>query len=94
MEHGFEAIPRDTRRMTSVIGFIEGPDLLVVLAIVLVLFGGSKLPQLARSLGLAKKEFEAATDENAEPQKTVTTVVASTPAPTAPVAGSTIQPKA
>ncbi len=38
--------------------FIEGPDLIVVLVIVLVLFGGAKLPQLARSLGEAKKELD------------------------------------
>ncbi len=31
--------------------------MLVVLLIVLVLFGGSKLPQLARSLGQAQREF-------------------------------------
>jgi sec-independent protein translocase protein TatA len=37
---------------------IEGPDLLIVLLIVLVLFGGAKVPQLARSLGQAKREFE------------------------------------
>jgi sec-independent protein translocase protein TatA len=41
-----------------VIGEIIGPDLLIVLAVVLVLFGGSQLPKLARSLGSAKKEFE------------------------------------
>jgi len=32
-------------------------ELLIILAIVLVIFGGSKLPQLARSLGRAKSEF-------------------------------------
>jgi sec-independent protein translocase protein TatA len=37
---------------------LEGPDLLVVLLIILVLFGGAKVPQLARSLGQAKREFE------------------------------------
>ena len=42
---------------------LEGPDLLIVLAIVLLLFGGAKLPQLARSLGEAKREFEAGTKE-------------------------------
>ncbi len=40
------------------LAFLEGPDLLIVLAIVVVLFGGSKLPQLARSLGEAKKELD------------------------------------
>lgn len=35
-----------------------GPqELIIVLIIVLVLFGGAKLPKLARSLGQAQKEF-------------------------------------
>ena len=39
-----------------------GPtELIILLVIVLVLFGGAKLPKLARSLGQAKKEFEAGT---------------------------------
>jgi len=45
---------------------IEGPDLIIVLAIVLLLFGGAKLPQLARSLGEAKREFESATRSDEE----------------------------
>jgi sec-independent protein translocase protein TatA len=36
---------------------IQGPQLIIVLAIILLLFGGSKLPKLARSLGQAQKEF-------------------------------------
>ena len=41
-----------------------GPtELMVILVIVLVLFGGAKLPKLARSLGQAKNEFEAGTTE-------------------------------
>lgn len=39
-------------------GSLGGGELLVVLAIVLVLFGGAKLPKLARSLGQAQKEFK------------------------------------
>lgn len=36
-----------------------GPvELLIVLAIVLLLFGSTRLPKLARSLGSAKSEFE------------------------------------
>jgi sec-independent protein translocase protein TatA len=41
-----------------VVAEILGPDLLIVLAIVALLFGSSQLPKLARSLGSAKKEFE------------------------------------
>jgi len=37
---------------------ILGPDILIILAIVAVLFGGKQLPKLARSLGSAKSEFE------------------------------------
>jgi sec-independent protein translocase protein TatA len=44
--------------MNAVLGEIIGPDLLIVLAIVALLFGGSQLPKLARSLGSAKSQFE------------------------------------
>jgi sec-independent protein translocase protein TatA len=37
---------------------LEGPDIIVVLVVVLVLFGGSQLPKLARNLGQAQKEFQ------------------------------------
>jgi sec-independent protein translocase protein TatA len=35
-----------------------GPELIVILLVVALLFGGTKLPKLARSLGSAKGEFE------------------------------------
>jgi sec-independent protein translocase protein TatA len=38
------------------------PELIIVLVIVLVLFGGRKLPDLARSLGQAKREFQKGSD--------------------------------
>jgi len=37
---------------------IGSQELLVILVIVLVLFGGSKLPDLAKSLGKSMKEFK------------------------------------
>jgi sec-independent protein translocase protein TatA len=47
-----------------------GPtELLIILAVVLVLFGGSKLPKLARSLGQAQTEFNKGvqtSDEDAD----------------------------
>lgn len=43
---------------------IGAPQLLIVLLIVLVLFGGAKLPSLARSLGQAQREFKKGTDED------------------------------
>jgi sec-independent protein translocase protein TatA len=41
-----------------VLANIVGPELLIVLAVVALLFGSTRLPQLARSLGSAKSEFE------------------------------------
>ena len=42
---------------------LGGPDLIVVLVIVLLLFGAKKLPELAKGLGQAVKEFSKAKDE-------------------------------
>jgi sec-independent protein translocase protein TatA len=42
-----------------VVGEIIGWELLLVILVVVLLFGGAQLPKLARSLGSAKKEFEA-----------------------------------
>jgi sec-independent protein translocase protein TatA len=42
---------------------LGAPELLIVLAIVVLLFGGTKLPQFARSLGQAQKEFRAGTHD-------------------------------
>ena len=37
---------------------LGAPELLIILLVVLLLFGGAKLPKLARSLGQAQKEFK------------------------------------
>jgi sec-independent protein translocase protein TatA len=53
-------------RMTPTIASIlnlMGPDMMVILLIVLLLFGAKKLPELARGMGRAVKEFSAARDE-------------------------------
>ena len=42
---------------------LAGPDLVIILLIVLVLFGAKKLPELARGMGQAVKEFQKAKDE-------------------------------
>lgn len=81
---------------------LGGPDLLVILVIILVLFGAKKLPELARGLGQAIKEFQKAKDEftdelhkagdtkTAPPQSTVPQNPASTAAQTDP--NQTINP--
>jgi sec-independent protein translocase protein TatA len=41
-------------------GILGGQELWLILVIVLLLFGGSKLPSLARGLGQSIKEFKKA----------------------------------
>ena len=42
------------------------PELVVVLFIILLLFGGKKLPELARSMGSAVREYSDATAQPAK----------------------------
>ena len=44
---------------------LGGPELMILLVIVLVLFGGSQLPKLARNLGKAQKELKQGMEEGA-----------------------------
>lgn len=44
---------------------LGAPELIIVLLIILLIFGGSKLPQLARSLGKAQSEFKKGSEEDA-----------------------------
>lgn len=46
---------------------LGGPEMLIVLAVVLLLFGAKKVPDLARSLGQAKREFEVGTKDDERP---------------------------
>jgi sec-independent protein translocase protein TatA len=57
-----------------------GPELIIILVVVLVLFGGSQLPKLAKNLGKAQKEFKDGMGEGAN---------ASAPPPAAPPAPPT-----
>jgi len=44
----------------------QGPELIIILIVVVLLFGGSKLPKLARSLGQAQSEFKQGLKEGAD----------------------------
>ncbi len=46
-----------------ILGTIGAPELIIILAIVLLVFGSTQLPRLARSLGRAQKEFKKGTQE-------------------------------
>jgi sec-independent protein translocase protein TatA len=45
---------------------IGGPEVILILVVVLLIFGAAKLPQLARSLGASAKEFRKGIEEGME----------------------------
>jgi sec-independent protein translocase protein TatA len=54
---------------------LGAPEIILILVIVLVLFGSTQLPKLARSLGQAQKEFKTGLkdetpDDDGEQKKT------------------------
>jgi sec-independent protein translocase protein TatA len=51
---------------TIFLAMLNGWEVVVILAIVLVLFGAKKLPELARGLGRGIKEFKSASREVTE----------------------------
>ncbi|HEY4609010.1 MAG TPA: twin-arginine translocase TatA/TatE family subunit [Gemmatimonadaceae bacterium] len=40
------------------LAFLDPPEIVLILVVVLVLFGGAQLPKLAKNLGKAQKEFK------------------------------------
>jgi sec-independent protein translocase protein TatA len=44
-------------------------ELLIILVIIMVLFGGSRLPQLAKALGQSKRAFKDGQDEADEEER-------------------------
>jgi sec-independent protein translocase protein TatA len=66
---------------------LAGPDMLVILSVLLLFFGAKKLPELARGLGRAVKEFNAARDEiEKELTQTAPTKSVTVPPTTVPLA--------
>ncbi len=54
---------------TLAIGMPGGPELLVIVFIILLLFGAKKLPELSRALGKSLGEFKKGQKEGGEPDK-------------------------
>lgn len=70
-------------------GIPSGPDLIILLIIVLVLFGAKRLPEIARSLGQSVHEFKKAKQEFEEAASTPATPPATTaPQSTAQIASA------
>tara|TARA_B100000575_G_C23125942_1_gene652338 strand:- start:1039 stop:1206 length:168 start_codon:yes stop_codon:yes gene_type:complete len=47
---------------------IGAPQIILIIAVVLLLFGGRKIPELMRGLGSGIKEFKNATKEEENPK--------------------------
>ena len=59
-----------------------GPvELLIVLAVVLLLFGSKKLPELAKGMGQAAKEFRSGLHDEPEPELETKAVEPAKPEP-------------
>ena len=72
--------------MTTILAaFIGGWEMVLILAVVLILFGAKKLPELAKGLGQGIKEFKkASTDITSELHRAIDEPVA--PPPSRPAA--------
>jgi sec-independent protein translocase protein TatA len=80
-------------------GFLSGPELMVVLVVILVLFGAKKIPEFAKGLGQGIKEFKKAsrevTDEiqnsmNEQPAPPAARPPANSQTPASPAPSSTV----
>ena len=67
--------------MTPIFAIITGPEIAVLVGLAVLLFGADRIPKLARSMGEAKKEFEAA-QRNQPPPAPAPPVDVSSPAAT------------
>ena len=81
-------------------GFFGGWEIVLILAVVLILFGAKKLPELAKGLGTGIREFKKATKEVTDEIQNAPVETAVKPAAPAPahadqtVAQSSNPPKA
>ena len=86
-------------------GIVGGWEIVLILAVVLILFGARKLPELAKGLGQGIKEFKKATrevtdeistamDESPPPPKRLPSVNETHPEPAQTVSQSSPSPKA
>ena len=55
--------------LTILLGFVGPWQVVLIVAIVLLMFGGKKIPELMKGLGKGMKEFKQATKEDPEAEK-------------------------
>jgi len=52
--------------LTILLGFVGPWQVVLIVAIILLMFGGKKIPELMKGLGKGMKEFKQATKEDEE----------------------------
>jgi sec-independent protein translocase protein TatA len=57
--------------MNITLAFLNGPEVIAIVAVVVLLFGAKKLPELARGLGQGIKEFKKSSVETPEETKKI-----------------------
>jgi len=57
--------------MYNIAEILSGPQILIVLAIILLLFGAGRIPELMRNLGSGMKEFKKGLNTEEEDPKAV-----------------------
>lgn len=56
--------------LTVFLGFLGGPEIILIVLVILILFGGRKIPELMKGLGKGIKEFKNANaDEDKDEKK-------------------------
>ena len=55
---------------TVLLGFVGPWQVVIVLLVVVLLFGGRKIPELMKGIGQGMKEFKKATKEDEDEEKT------------------------
>ena len=69
------------------LAFLDPPEIILLVVLVLLLFGGTQLPKLAKNLGKAQQEFKKGLEAG---QREADAPVASTPPP---AGGETVEEK-
>ena len=73
---------------------LGGWEIILILAVVLILFGAKKLPELAKGLGTGIKEFKKATREVSDEISTAMDTTPPPPQPRLPAQSTPTQPEA
>ncbi len=55
--------------MATFLGILGGWEIVLIVLVVILLFGGRKIPELMRGIGKGIKEFKDAKNDSNEPEK-------------------------